>query len=106
MVCNIFFAEENKRILICRVQFGALKILDVNSILLSTNIIFQASEDSFIFAFRSNSIATRWPRARVASSFTLGLFRGRKLASGSMVLLEFPAFQFVFQTLAKSHAGN
>ena len=106
MVCNNFFAEENKRILICRVQFGALKILDVNSILRSTNMIFQASEDSFRFAFkfRRNSIATRWPR--VASSFTLDLFRGRKLASGSIVLLEFPAFQFVFQTWAKSHAGN
>ena len=50
MVCNIFFFAENKRILICRVKFGALKILDVNSILLSTNMIFQASEDSFRFA--------------------------------------------------------
>ena len=104
MVCNNFFAEESKRILICRVQFGASKILDVNSILLSTNIIFQASEDSFRFAFPGNNIATRLPR--VASSFTLGIFRGRNLASGSIVLLEFPAFKFVFQTLAKSHAGN
>ena len=70
-----------------------------------TNMIFQASEDSFRYSFRiSNSIATRWPR--VASSFTLDLFRGRKLASGSIVLLEFPAFQFVFQTWAKSDAGN
>ena len=46
MVSNNFFAKENKRILICRVKFGALKILGVNSILLSTNMIFQASEGS------------------------------------------------------------
>ena len=50
MVCNNFFAEEPKRILICPVKFGASKILGVNSILLSTNMIFQASEDSFRFA--------------------------------------------------------
>ena len=71
MVCNNFFAEENKRIQICRVQFGALKILDVNSILLSTNMIFQASEDSFRFAFPSNSIATRWPSRLVLYSWSI-----------------------------------
>ena len=50
MVYNKNFAEKNKRILIRRVKFGALKILGGNSILLSTNMIVQVSEDSFRFA--------------------------------------------------------
>ena len=44
------FAGKNKRILIRQVKFGALIILGVNSILLSTNMIVQVSEDSFRFA--------------------------------------------------------
>ena len=32
-------AEKKNRILLCRVKFGALKILGVNSILLRTNMI-------------------------------------------------------------------
>ena len=51
MVCKKNFAEKNKRILTRRVKFGALKILGVNSILLSTNIIVQVSEDSVRFAY-------------------------------------------------------
>ena len=50
MVCNKILLEKNKRILIRRVKFGALIILGVNSILLSTNMIAQVSEDSFRFA--------------------------------------------------------
>ena len=50
MVCNKNFARKNKRILFRRVKFGALIILGVNSILLSTNMIVQVSEDSFRFA--------------------------------------------------------
>ena len=50
MVCNKNFAGKNKRILIRQVKFGTLIILGVNSILLSTNMIAQVSEDSFRFA--------------------------------------------------------
>ena len=35
-------AAEKKGILLCRVEFGALKILGVNSILLRTNMIVPA----------------------------------------------------------------
>ena len=41
---------QKKELLIRRVKFGALLILGVNSILLSTNMIVQVSEDSFRFA--------------------------------------------------------
>ena len=50
MACNKNFAGKNKRILIRRVKFGALILLGVNSILMSTNMIVQVSEDFFRFA--------------------------------------------------------
>ena len=56
MVCNKNFVGENKRILIRQVKFGTLIILGVNSILLSTNMIAQVSEDSFRFASRLATI--------------------------------------------------
>ena len=56
MVCNKNFVGKNKRILIRQVKFGTLIILGVNSILLSTNMIAQVSEDSFRFASRLATI--------------------------------------------------